>query len=179
MRYYFLHCISGDSSFEHITTSNDYIYYPSGSIIGDWTTSGTGVYIVYTGVLNVDPNPNGLLYSCMLQTSASSTTVYIEKTFTNVVVGNSYSVSFWNVLRPFFFTEMNPPMSFSVILGGITVYSTIPSTLTWLELSTSATIASSTSITLRFQISSTDNLNRYIAIDAVTLVNHGSCKLEY
>jgi hypothetical protein len=117
-------------------------------------------------------NPNRLLYECMLQTSTSGSPSSIKKTFTNLVIGASYRLSFYHTRR---LDEggfpLAPPMSYSVILGGIAVHSTVPETdNSWEEVTLSDFIADSDSISLKFEIFSDDTLDRNIGIIAVNLL---------
>ncbi len=163
--YYHL-LAGGDFSFEYITTTTTYVLYRSGSIIGDWTTTGN-VYIVNGYRIGMpSSNPNGLLYECMLQTATSLSRSSIKKTFTNLVLGATYRLSFYHALRLNYYG----PMSYSVIVGGTPAYSTVPSTNTWEKVTLSDFIADSTSISLEFAISSTDNLDRDMGINAVNLL---------
>jgi hypothetical protein len=137
------------------------VQYYSGSIIGDWTTTGR-VYVARVGQLGMpSPNPNNLQYECLLQNTTS-----IQKTFMNLVIGASYRLSFYHTLRLGYLA----PMSYSVILNGTTVYSTVPSSNTWEKVTLREFIANLTFISLNFAISSTDLLDRDIGINAVNLL---------
>jgi hypothetical protein len=123
------------------------------------------VFIVGRGYYGINSQyPNSLQFSCLLQLCnnrilynpycmayyTSTTYASISKTFANIIIGACYSVSFWYVVR-----EVSAPSSFKVILGDKfdnIVYSTTPTSTTWVQVNTSYTTASSTSITLRFEM---------------------------
>jgi hypothetical protein len=113
------------------------------------------------------PNPNNLQYECVLQNDfLSIQTTSIQKTFMNLVIGASYRLSFYHTLR----LNFPPPTLYSVIVNDAIVYSTVPSYNTWKKVTLPDFIADSTSISLKFAISSTDQLDRYIGINAVNLL---------
>jgi hypothetical protein len=162
-----------DSSFEGITDTKSVVLYPSGTVIGNWTTFGR-VSLAFKGAVGLpSPNPIGLQYSCLLQTSFGSkpfaSLSYIEKIFHNVTVGESYRLSFWHTLRSGF----DLPISYNVIVGRDITYSTVPGGFSrspnWEEVVLKVFEATSTNLTLRYQISSTDEKDRDIGISNVNL----------
>jgi hypothetical protein len=162
----------GDSSFEYITTTTSFVRYPSGSSIGSWNTTGR-VHIAYKGIIGMPlPNPSDLSYECMFQTYFGNPNQpyanysSVEKSFTKLIIGASYRLSFYHTMR---FNTL-PPQSYAVILGGITVYSTVPSDYGWVKVTLSDFIANSSFMSLKFAISSTDEQDRNIGINAVNLL---------
>ena len=137
----------------------------SGTVLGPWTTSGT-VLVYQTGASSSPfggvANPYGGAYSIWLQSGS------ITRTFTNRVVGSSYMASFWYMKRG----STSGPTSFVVTLGGTVVWNQAP-TLggnTWVQVASSAAVATTSSITLSFVASFTDGTDRNMAINAITLI---------
>lgn len=165
--------------------------YLNGETIGTWRTQGN-VYLITAnddgiGISRAtEPSgsyPVGLVYYCMLRITGleynngipASYTTFVEIIFVNVKGGMTYKVSFWSALRPNYGT----PEVFNVILGGLVVYSTIPLNYPWTYLTTASISATSASLTLRFEMSSTDTVDRDMAIDTITLIQLGSVSPTY
>jgi hypothetical protein len=157
-------------SFDGITTDKEYKLFSAGVVMGTsgWKTSGR-VHIIAVGKIGMPPsNKNGLLYSCMFQTYFGAlpyaTESSIERTFTNLVVGAIYRFSFWQTKRNGFLQ----PMLYDVYADGIQVFNTVPNANYWVQVILPFA-ATSTSANIKFQISSTDELDRDIGIHGVLL----------
>jgi hypothetical protein len=173
-------------SFEGITTTSTFQEYNTGSAMGSWIVDGTA-FIVNENSPPADPNapwrsikystktPSDLPYSCMLQTNGQLTngqqlTASIQTTFDGLVIGSCYSASFYTALR-LIPPQKRKPTTFNVNLGGISVYSKVPSTTSWVPATTSTITAVSTSVTLEFEISSRLEKAGDLGLDAITLSN--------
>ena len=150
--------------FENIvSTTVGQTWFAVGSVLGGWTTGGN--YVLGPGAGSVSimsaqwadfprPFPNNLQYGCFLQTSASMS--FITRTLTGITVGKSYFVSFWYSCRRYMGSVYNPlwcppSQTFTVQLDGTTVYSTSPSSFSWVQVSTVTKVATSMSMTVTFQ----------------------------
>ena len=161
--------------FETIVSTTEFQYYPVGSVIGGWTTGGTnyvGIVSHQNGIGFASPFPNNLQYACWLQTDHAISS--ITRMLTGVVVGKTYFVSVWTVCRFFSWTggdSCPPSQSFTVQLDGVTVYSTSPSSLSWVQVSSAAHTATDTSMSVMFQLSTPYFLyNEFdVAIDAIAV----------
>ena len=142
----------------------------AGTVVGPWTTSGiVVVYQTSTGKFGNVAQPYGGAYALWLQPS-SSNSPGITRTFTNRVVGGSYMVSFWNMLCTTG-TSLGPTF-FVVTLGGTVVWNQVPTTRdnTWVQVASSAAVATTSSMTLSFVASAIDILDHNMALGAVTLI---------
>ena len=142
----------------------------AGTVLGPWTT--TGSVLVYNTGAGSSPyggvsNPYGGAYALWLQTSSGSNSG-ITRTFKQRVVGGSYMASFWYMKRD----STLVPTSFVVTLGGTVVWNQVPSTdgNTWVQVASSAVVATTSSMTLSLVASATDNNDRNMALGAVTLI---------
>ena len=143
----------------------------AGTVLGQWTVigyalmynTGAGSAAAFGGTAH----PYGGAYALWLQTNSGSSSG-ISRTFTNRVVGGSYMVSFWNMKRE----STTAPTSFVVTLGGTVVWNQVPTVggNTWVQVASSAVVATTSSITLSIVASSTDTTDRNMALNAVTLI---------
>ena len=151
------------------TTAGGVSVISAGTVLGPWTTTGTN--IVYqttvTGKFGNVALPYGGAYALWFQPS-SSNTPGITRTFTNRVVGGSYMVTFWNMLCG----STSGPTSFAVTLGGTVVWNQVPTVggNTWVQVASSAVVATTSSMTLSLVASSTDTNDRNMAVTAITLI---------
>ena len=171
-------------NFENIVSTTTFQYYAVGSTIGEWTTGGNyvveqnaGVAIFSTQWSNfATPLPNNLQYGCWIQNSFVDVTkvASITRTLTGITFGSAYFVSFWHACRDAssYNTVVYCPAAntFTVQLGGTTVYSTSPSSLSWVQVTTGTKVATHMSMTLTFQLGgNTGGLDADIGIDAITV----------
>ena len=166
-------------NFENVVSTSDYYKsFPVGSVMNGWTTGGNyvtdqsgGVGIISTsnGIGFASPFPNNLQYACWFQNLNNGAIVSVSRSLTGLVVGTMYFVSFWTTCR----SGINCPttQSFNVLLDGVTVYSTPPSSNSWLLCSSLAKVATTTSMNLMFRQSSTASYDTEMAMDAITLQN--------
>ena len=143
----------------------------AGTVLGQWTVigyalmynTGAGSAAAFGGTAH----PYGGAYALWLQTNSGSSSG-ISRTFTNRVVGGSYMVSFWNMKRD----STQAPTSFVVTLGGTVVWNQVPTVggYTWVQVASSAVVATTSSMTLSIVASSTDTNDRNMALSAVTLI---------
>ena len=151
--------------------SNVYLWLSVGTVVGQWTTTGS-VIVYQTTASSKFGNvalPYGGAYAFWLQATTNNSPG-IFRTFTNRVVGGSYMVSFWNMLCSTG-TSLGPT-SFVVTLGGTVVWNQVPTTggNTWVQVASSAAVATTSSMTLSLVASATDNNDRNMALGAVTLI---------
>jgi hypothetical protein len=171
------------SSYEMQSQGYQFFFNTTVGQMGQWRVHRQ-VYLVRSGNRFFDsPYPYGLNYACMLQTSmdhsftAIPDMTYIERTFSNIVPGASYYVSFWTSLRGDYGTS---PLNLYVYLNGATVYSVPPLNMVWTQAMTRNIIANSTSLTLRFVITKVDSVNRSVGITGIILyVGSGTRKSFY
>ena len=116
--------------------------------------------------------PNNLQYGCWIQNAYVDVTkvASITRTLT-VTIGSAYYVSFWNACRDATYLVYCPdPNTFLVQLDGTTVYSTSPSSLSWVQVSSQTKVATTTSMTLTFQLGgNTRGVETDIGIDAIVV----------
>jgi hypothetical protein len=181
----------GLASFDNVVANNEVKLYASGEIMGNsgWKTTGR-VHLASGGQIGMpDLNPYGLQQECMFQTyfgdkpyAAESS---ITRTFTGLNVGETYRLSFWQTSRSTSETSYSysysyyggsnkhnyydPPMIYGVYIDGTKVFSTVPVTNSWVQVQLAPFIATSNSVNIRFFISSTDQVDRDIGINAVIL----------
>jgi hypothetical protein len=134
------------------------------ALIGkDWTLSGYayiaklsqfGYYFNYSKLA-----PASLNYFCLIY--AHSRVSSLERTFDNLVVGKAYRLSFYYAPSPGF-----QAASFEVSLGNQLVYSTVPSTSGWEQVSTNSITATSNSLTVKIAVKGN---NKFMSIVGVTL----------
>lgn len=153
--------IAGDLSFEYITSTTESVIYSPGSIIGDWTVTGnTDVFVVsiLSRYIKVGNYPYGLRYSCFLQVPPvsyfASTTSSVQTSFLSII-GDCYQISFWYAFR-FDRYNVKTTEDFKVILDGHIIYTTIPTTSNFVQVTTRSITAASTSISLTFSLTVTD-----------------------
>ena len=172
--------------FENVVSTTSFVYYVIGSVIGGWTTGG--IYSVgYNGPSNpgggigilstqnnigfASPFPSNLQYACWIATINNAQS-FITRTLTGVVVGYAYFVSFWITCRSGY--PYPPSQSFTVVMDGVTVYSTSPSSTSWVLVTSATNTALHTSMTLMFQLSNlagygNDGNDYGMAVDEVAL----------
>jgi len=179
--------------FENIVSdqSSLYQYYTVGSVIGGWTTGGLysvgyagasnpgGGIAIVSSLNNVgfvapfpstlqSPYPSNLQYACWIAT-INNAKASITRTLTGMVVGNPYVVSVWMTGRSA--TELPPSQSFTVVMDGVTVYSTAPSSYSWVQVTTTTKVASRTYMILTFQLSNLGGSGHdySVVVDAIAL----------
>jgi hypothetical protein len=147
-------------------------------VMGPWNVHGQ-VYLVHSGSSDINigsssPYPYGLIYGCLLQTGAPGhlfpydiPTTYIERTFNNVS-GTSFYVSFWITLRSEH-SAFTPPSTFKVYLNSEMVYSGPPTSYVWELMNTTTFITNGTNLTLRFEITKTDSVDRGLGINGIII----------
>ena len=169
--------------FENVVSTTSFAYYVIGSVIGGWTTGG--IYSVgYNGPSNpgggigilstqnnigfASPFPSNLQYACWIATINNAQS-FITRTLTGVVVGYAYFVSFWITCRSGY--PYPPSQSFTVVMDGVTVYSTSPSSTSWVLVTSATNTALHTSMTLMFQLSNLggSGYDYGMAVDEVAL----------
>ena len=171
--------------FENVVSTSNFQYYVVGSVIGGWTTGGIysvglsggdgnpggGICIISStnNIGFVSPFPSNLQYACWIQT-INNAKASITRTLTGLVVGNAYFVSFWATCRSG--SECPPSQSFTVLMDAVTVYSTSPSSTSWVLVTSVPNIALHTSMTLMFQVNNLlggSGQDCGVAIDALAL----------
>lgn len=164
-----------DPSFEYISSTMTSELQTSSNMMGHWKSKGN-VVIVHTGEkLLPYPNPEGLKYSCLLETHKDVNYSHISMTFNNVVKGACYSVSFYDTVL----SGSKAPHEFKVILSADVVYETIPTTADkWGKVVTDTYCVQSNHLHLQIQVSSIDKSYRAIAINDVHLILKGIYKLS-
>ena len=169
--------------FENVVSTTSFAYYVIGSVIGGWTTGG--IYSVgYNGPINpgggigilstqnsigfASPFPSNLQYACWIAT-INNAQAFITRTATGILVGNAYFVSFWITCRSG--SPYPPSQSFTVVMDGVTVYSTSPSSTSWVLVTSATNTALHTSMTLMFQLSNLggSGYDYGMAVDEVAL----------
>ena len=164
--------------FENIVITTNFVNFgPVGSVLGGWTAGGNllnqdarvAIVSSQNGIGYASPFPNNLQYTCVLQTVSSGQLISsITRRLTGMVAGSSYFVSFWATCRGGY--ECPPSQSFTVLLDGVTVYSTSPTSTSWVLVSSTTSTALNTSMNLVFQLSNLGNGNDIdMAIDAIAL----------
>ena len=157
-------------NFETILSTSTYsIIQTNGgtATIAGWTIAVTpttqtigGSEIVIVSYQNnigfASPFPNNHHYMCSFLNSLSTlSTSSITRSITNTMVGSAYSISFWYVCRSNYACQKD----FSVVLDGITVYSTPPTLFSWKNVVlANCYTATSTSMALTFRSSNTGQL---------------------
>jgi hypothetical protein len=138
-----------------------------------WKTEGK-VFIPYEGKIGMPKsNRDGLKKACMLQTPGSVSRFdsiprsSIARTFTGLIVGRKYIMSFQQT-KSLFNTGSLPPMFYNVKIDANIVFSVAPSTNYWVQVTLPPYKAESTSVSISFSISSNDKLDRDMGINGVT-----------
>ena len=163
--------------FETVASTTNWYYIQTtvgGSItVAGWTVVGTGASATtvsgFVGIVSsqnnigfASPFPNSRNYMCWLQNSLStSSTSSLSRSVTNTIVGSAYYVSFWYVCRyPGVYSgdTIGCQKDFTVVMDGVTVYSTAPTSSSWTQVSTNSHTATSTSMTLTFRSSNAGQL---------------------
>ena len=163
---------------------NDYDYCPpdcySGTYYGDptaigtngWSTDTGGVYVIcpvcawYNAVF---PHPTFGLYSgnyiFLTKTlpNHGAWDARLTRTFNGLTPGSSYNVVFWQQQR-----DAGYLTTWSVSLGGTVVYSTLPESYPQ-YINSASVVATSTSLTVVFEATSTVNDYRSVWLNGVTL----------
>ena len=171
-------------NFENIVSTTTYYSYVKGVMMGGWMTGGNydvGKPVLWGGGGKVaiistqwdgfpSPYPNNLQYGCWLQTVSAVSS--ITRRLVGVTVGNAYVVSFWHTCRGDNYYYCPPSNTFSVHLDGTIVYSTSPThpPSSWVQVSTAAKVATSTSMMLMFQLNTTLYNSDYgVGINAISV----------
>jgi hypothetical protein len=159
-------------SFDGITT-NQLVLFPSSSVLGSsgWKTTGR-VHIAAAGYFGMPKSSNSVpqTHSCVFQThfgeAPTAAKSSIQRTYTGLDIGCRYVMSFWQTKRSDY---PNTPMYYGVYIDGKEVFSTVPSTFNWVHVVLDSFVANATSVDIKFEISSDDQLDRDIGINGVTL----------
>ena len=150
-------------SFGSMTGTSTYTTVHSGEPIpnSDWiaTTAGLGcgevaiVRVGYTGFPT--KNPNGLGYALWMQSIyciSNALPTKVTRTFATCITGASYYVTFWYVLR----SGTASPNAFQLSLDGTTVFQTPPTSNAWIQVNTTAVVASSSLMRLTITMTNGD-----------------------
>jgi hypothetical protein len=167
-------------SFDGITTQCSKSFYSAMGNSG-WTAmvQGDGFVDVVRSEENSFPPSNinvPQAYCCMLSFqpkefyTAQTHLASIIRTFT-VGALSTYHLSFWHSRLSFFYAYLPgyimqpPPMYYSVYIDDIVVFSIVPSIYDWVQVELAPFFATSTSVNIKFEITSTEDIHlSYIGI---------------
>jgi hypothetical protein len=145
--------VFAEADFEGITTekSKDFNMFSKAGPMGkDWTLSGYAIIAKFHAFYSFENYPPNLGYSCYLY-ARKETKSFIERTFDNLVIGQSYRLSFY--YAP---TTSLEATSFEVSLGDQLVYSTLPTSKDFEQVFTQSITAATTSLTVRIAVKGND-----------------------
>jgi hypothetical protein len=158
--------VFAEADFEGITNETSKHYYydmrsKAGPMGKNWTLSGFAIiekfhaYPESYSFENYPPNSTNLGYLCLLY--ATGIKISIERTFDNLVIGQSYRLSFY--YGP---DEGLEATSFEVSLGNQLVYSTLPTSKNLRQVFTESITAATKSLIVKIAVKGNNKFMRLV-----------------